>query len=50
MKWTDTHCHILDDKMSVSADDTLIAARLADVNRFIVIGTDEQTSSAAIEL
>ena len=50
MKWTDTHCHILDDKMLVSADDTLAAARLADVHRFIVIGTDEQTSTAAIEL
>lgn len=36
--------------MTVSADDTLHAARLADVDRFIVIGTDAQTSIAAIEL
>ncbi len=36
--------------MTLSADDSLSAARLADVNRFIVIGTDAQSSIGAIEL
>ena len=38
--WTDTHCHIHDDKMTHSVSDTLQRARELGVERFVVIGTD----------
>ena len=48
--WTDTHCHIHDDKMTVSADESLQRARDAGVEKFVVIGTDAETSAAAIAI
>ncbi len=48
--WTDTHCHVLDEKMALSPSDSFESARQAGVTRFIVIGTDRETSEAAIEL
>ena len=48
--WTDTHCHIHDDKMATSADESLQRARDAGVEKFVVIGTDAQTSAAAIAI
>lgn len=48
--WTDTHCHILDEKMATSPSDSLDSARRAGVSRFVVIGTDRETSQAAIAL
>lgn len=48
--WTDTHCHVLDEKMALSPSDSFESARQAGVNRFIVIGTDRETSEAAIAL
>lgn len=45
--WTDTHCHIHDDKMTTSSSESLQRAREAGVSRFIVIGTDAETSAAA---
>ena len=48
--WTDTHCHIHDDKMATSADESLQRARDAGVEKFVVIGTDAETSAAAIAI
>lgn len=54
--WTDTHCHLQDAYLSddpdlrAGADAVLDAARGAGVSRFVVIGTDAVTSSAAIDL
>ena len=48
--WTDTHCHIYDDKMTTSSSDSLQRAREAGVSRFVVIGTDADTSNAATSI
>jgi TatD DNase family protein len=48
--WTDTHCHIHDDKMAHSVSDTLQRARELGVERFVVIGTDAPTCDAAIKI
>lgn len=48
--WTDTHCHVLDEKMSTSPDDALQTARDNGVSRFIVIGCDAETTEGAIAL
>lgn len=45
--WTDTHCHIHDDKMAHGVPDTLVRAREHGVERFVVIGTDAPTCEAA---
>ena len=45
--WTDTHCHIHDDKMTTTSSESLLRAREAGVSRFVVIGTDAETSAAA---
>lgn len=45
--WTDTHCHIHDDKMAHDVDETLTRAREHGVDRFVVIGTDAPTCEAA---
>lgn len=45
--WTDTHCHIHDDKMTMSSSESLQRARDAGVSRFVVIGTDAETCAAA---
>ncbi len=48
--WTDTHCHIHDDKMTTSSGESLQRARDAGVSRFVVIGTDAETSAAATSI
>ena len=48
--WTDTHCHIHDDKMTTSSSESLQRARDAGVSRFVVIGTDAETSAAATSI
>ncbi|MEY3559298.1 MAG: hypothetical protein RL374_2004, partial [Actinomycetota bacterium] len=48
--WTDTHCHIHDDKMSSVPAESLQRAREAGVERFVVIGTDAPTCEQAIAI
>jgi TatD DNase family protein len=48
--WTDTHCHIHDDKMAVTSAESLQRARDAGVERFVVIGTDAATCKEAIDI
>ena len=48
--WTDTHCHIHDDKMAHGGADTLQRARELGVERFVVIGTDAPTCDAATKI
>lgn len=48
--WTDTHCHVQEQMIESGSDETLVRARAAGVTRFVVIGTDVETSSAAIEI
>lgn len=48
--WTDTHCHIHDDKMAFSSDESLTRAREAGVDRFVVIGCDTETCTQATSL
>ena len=48
--WTDTHCHIHDDKMAFSSDESLSRAREAGVERFVVIGCDTETCTQATSL
>ena len=50
INWTDTHCHIHDDKMAHSSDESLTRAREAGVHRFVVIGTDAQTCDQALDV
>lgn len=49
-RWTDTHCHIHDDKMAVDSNESLERARQSGVERFVVIGTDAPTCEAAIDI
>ncbi len=48
--WTDTHCHIHDDKMAHDVADTLQRARDSGVERFVVIGTDPPTCEQATSI
>lgn len=48
--WTDTHCHIHDDKMSVGVDESLQRARESGVGTFIVIGTDAETCAQSTRI
>ncbi|MEY3805638.1 MAG: hypothetical protein RIR69_450 [Actinomycetota bacterium] len=48
--WTDTHCHIHDDKMAHDVADTLQRARDSGVERFVVIGTDAPTCERATSI
>jgi TatD DNase family protein len=50
MGWTDTHCHIHDDKMAFGSDESLQRAREAGVERFVVIGCDADTCTAALDV
>lgn len=47
--WTDTHCHTQEQMVETGSDELLERARAAGVGRFIVIGTDVDTSAQAIE-
>lgn len=46
--WIDTHAHVHDEKMAKPPADSLQAARDNGVEAFVVIGTDAETSQAAI--
>lgn len=48
--WTDTHCHVQEEMIETGSDETLVRARAAGVTRFVVIGTDADTSAAAVEI
>lgn len=50
INWTDTHCHIHDDKMAHDTHESLARAREAGVHRFVVIGTDAETCTQAIDV
>ena len=46
--WTDTHCHLEDDRMDLGTDATVRAALEAGVSTMVTIGCDADTSRAAI--
>ena len=46
--WTDTHCHLEDDRLDLGADAAVAAAVDAGVTTLITIGCDAATSAAAI--
>jgi TatD DNase family protein len=48
--WTDTHCHTQEQMVETGSDELLQRARAAGVERFIVIGTDANTSAEAITI
>jgi len=48
--WTDTHCHIEDDRMDLGTDATIRAALDAGVSTIVTIGCDADTSRAAIAI
>jgi TatD DNase family protein len=48
--WTDTHCHIHDDKMAFASSESLARARDAGVERFVVIGCDAETCEQALAI
>ena len=48
--WTDTHCHLEDDRMDVGTDATVRAAIEAGVSTMVTIGCDAETSRQAIEV
>ena len=48
MGWTDTHCHTQEQMVETGSDELLQRAREAGVERFVVIGTDVDTSAQAV--
>jgi TatD DNase family protein len=50
MPWTDSHCHIGDERIPGGLDAALAAAREADVDTMVVVGTDEEQSARAVAL
>lgn len=48
--WTDTHCHLEDDRMDLGTDATVRAALEAGVSTMVTIGCDAETSRAAIDV
>jgi TatD DNase family protein len=48
--WTDTHCHLEDDRMDVGTDATVRAAIEAGVTTMVTIGCDALTSRQAIDV
>lgn len=48
--WIDTHAHVHDEKMAKPPTDSLQDARNNGVEAFVVIGTDAETSQAAINV
>ena len=50
IRWIDTHAHVHDDKMAKPPADSLQDARNNGVEAFVVIGTDAETSQAAINV
>jgi len=50
IRWIDTHAHVHDEKMAKSLVDSLQDARDNGVEAFVVIGTDAESSQAAINV
>lgn len=50
IRWIDTHAHVHDNKMAKPPSDSLQDARINGVEAFVVIGTDAETSQAAIDV
>lgn len=50
MGWTDTHCHTQEQMVETGSDELLRRARQAGVERFVVIGTDADTSAQAVAI
>lgn len=50
IRWFDTHAHVHDEKMAKPPVDSLQDARDNGVEAFVVIGTDAETSQAAINV
>ena len=50
MTWTDTHCHLEDDRYPESTDEVLDAARARGVTRFVTVGCDAASSRACLEI
>ena len=50
MPWTDSHCHVDDERIPGGLDAALAAAREADVTTMVVVGTDEERSARAIAI
>lgn len=48
MTWTDTHCHLEDDRYPESTDEVLRQARERGVTRFITVGCDAESSRACL--
>ena len=48
--WTDTHCHLDDERMPGGADDAVRAAVAAGVSTMVSIGTDAASSADAIAI
>lgn len=48
MTWTDTHCHLEDDRYPESTDDILRQARERGVSRFVTVGCDADSSRACL--
>ena len=46
VRWTDSHCHLADDRRPDGADAAVAAARAAGVARFVCVGTDAARSAA----
>jgi TatD DNase family protein len=50
MTWTDTHCHLEDDRYPESTDEVLEAARARGVNRFVTVGCDVASSRICLDI
>ncbi len=50
MKFTDTHCHVYDPKVSDDPEVAIDAARAQGVHRMIAVGCDRATSLAALAM
>jgi TatD DNase family protein len=48
--WIDTHCHVYDEKMESDDRVSIAQAREAGVDKMIVIGTDLDTTTSAIDI
>lgn len=46
--WVDTHCHVYDERTPGGADGSIAHAKESDITKMIVIGTDAETSAAAL--
>ena len=50
LSWTDSHCHVHDPRITDGPDGAVQTARDSGVQTMITVGTDRETSLAAIEL